>query len=76
MAIFRCDNRQTTKKEQVDKHTRKETKKNNKGKQGKKHKWKRTECDHVKKKQRSRILQAYGNKISYAPKDGHVGRNM
>jgi hypothetical protein len=29
-----------------------------------------------KKKQRSRILQAYENKISYTPEDGHVGRNM
>jgi hypothetical protein len=29
-----------------------------------------------KKKQRSRILQAYENKISYTPEDGNVGRNM
>jgi hypothetical protein len=28
------------------------------------------------KKQGSRILQAYENKISYTPEDGHVGRNM
>jgi hypothetical protein len=26
--------------------------------------------------QRSRILQAYENKISYTLEDGHVGRNM
>jgi hypothetical protein len=34
------------------------------------------ECYHMgkkrQKKQRSRILQAYGNKISYANEDGHV----
>jgi hypothetical protein len=29
-----------------------------------------------KEKQQSRILQAYENKISYTPEDGHVGRNM
>jgi hypothetical protein len=44
------------------------------------HGWKRAECDHVKKgskkKQRSRILQAYENKIYYTLEDGHVGRNM
>jgi hypothetical protein len=44
------------------------------------HRWKRVECDHVKKgrekKQRSRIFQAYGNKIPYTPEDGHVGENM
>jgi hypothetical protein len=28
------------------------------------------------KKQRSRILEAYENKIYYTPEDGHVGRNM
>jgi hypothetical protein len=28
------------------------------------------------KKQRSRILQAYENKISFTLEDGHVGRNM
>jgi hypothetical protein len=26
--------------------------------------------------QRIRILQAYENKISYTPEDGHVGQNM
>jgi hypothetical protein len=36
------------------------------------------QCDHIKKKrqkkkQRSRILQAYENKIPYTPEDGHVG---
>jgi hypothetical protein len=39
----------------------------------KKHKWKRAECGHVEKKgtkkERSRILQAYENKISYTPED-------
>jgi hypothetical protein len=29
-----------------------------------------------KKKLRSRVLQAYENKISYTPADGHVSRNM
>jgi hypothetical protein len=72
-------NKQTTKTEQADKHTRKETIKNNDRKQRKQHKWKHSECDHVKKgrkKQRRRILQAYENKISYTFEDGHVGRNM
>jgi hypothetical protein len=44
-----AQNRQTTKKEKADKHTRKGNNKNNEGKQGK-HKWKHAEYDHVKKK--------------------------
>jgi hypothetical protein len=46
---------------------------------GGKHKWKHADCDYVKnaeEKQRSRILQAYGNKIFYTLEDGHVGRSM
>jgi hypothetical protein len=41
----------------------------------KKHKWKHGACDHVKKKA-EKSSEAYKNKISYTPEDGHVGRNM
>jgi hypothetical protein len=74
---MRQNKRHSTKRKQADKYTCKEKNKNNERKQHrKKHKWKRAECDHVKKaekKQRSRILQAYENKISYTPEDGQVG---
>jgi hypothetical protein len=45
-----------TKKEQADKHTRKETTKNNEGKQhrNKIQMEKRVECDHVKRRQRTK----------------------
>jgi hypothetical protein len=63
MALQVC--RQTTKKEQADKQTHKETTKIMKeNSTGTKQKWKRAECDHVEKKakkQRSRILQEYEN---------------
>jgi hypothetical protein len=52
--------------------------KNNEGKE-KKNKWKHAECDHVqkgRKEQRSRILQAYENRISYTHEDGHVDQNI
>jgi hypothetical protein len=68
------------KKEQADKHTRKETIKITKEDRGKNTNgnmqsvttWKNA----GKKKEWSRILQAYENKIAYTPEDGHVGRNM
>jgi hypothetical protein len=51
--------------------------KNNEGKQRKKHKRKHEKCDYVRERaEKSRILQAYDNKISYTFEDGHVGRNM
>jgi hypothetical protein len=55
--IFIClkDSRTTTtKKKQADKHTRKETTKITKENSTGKHKWKRAECDHVKKGQKKR----------------------
>jgi hypothetical protein len=69
---------ETNNKERASRQTRTQgNNKNNEGKQKKKHKWKHADCDHVKKeqkkKQRSRILQAYENKISYTLEDGHVG---
>jgi hypothetical protein len=44
---------------------------NNKNNEGKQH-MNKTQMEN----KRSRILQTYENKISYAPEDGHVGRNM
>jgi hypothetical protein len=44
-----------------------------------KHKWKRAERDHVKKRQKSSEAESFRltkMKISYTPEDGHVGRNM
>jgi hypothetical protein len=51
--VFVCSvkqNKQTTKKEKAYKHTRKETTKITKENSTEKHKWKRAECDHMKKK--------------------------
>jgi hypothetical protein len=77
MAIFKCAgslfsyarrNRQTTKKEQADKHTRKETTKITKeNSTGTKHRWEHAECDHVKKaaEKRSEAESFKNMKIKY-----------
>jgi hypothetical protein len=44
-----------------------------------KHKWKRAECDHVQKKQKTSEADSFRNmkvKIPYTLEDGHVGRKM
>jgi hypothetical protein len=64
---------------QADKHTRKETTKitkENRGKNTTGNMQSKTTWKKKAEKQRSRILQAYENKISYTPEDGHVGRNI
>jgi hypothetical protein len=43
-------------------HTQETTKLMKENSTGTKHKWKRAECDHVQKNQRSRSLQEYENK--------------
>jgi hypothetical protein len=53
-----AQNRRTTRKEQADKHARKETTKITKeNSTGSKHKWKHAECDHVKKRQKKAAKQ-------------------
>jgi hypothetical protein len=48
----KAQNRQTKKKDQAYKHTRKErTKITKENSTGTKHRWKHTECDHVEKRQ-------------------------
>jgi hypothetical protein len=44
-----------------------------------KHKWKRAECDQMKKRQITSEADSFRHmkiKISYTSEDGHVGRNM
>jgi hypothetical protein len=60
-------------------HTQETTTKINEEKQHRKNKWKRAECDLVKKGRKPSEANSFRHmkiRIFYTPEDGHVGRNM
>jgi hypothetical protein len=71
---------QTNNKDRASRQTHTQRKnKNNEGKQRKNTNGNTqsvTTSKKAGKKQRSRVFQAYDNKLSYTLEDGHVGRNM
>jgi major membrane immunogen (membrane-anchored lipoprotein) len=69
------NNKEKTSRQTHTQETTKLTKKNSR----RKNKWKRAECDHVKKGKISRDVNSFRHmkiKIPYKPEDGHVNRNM